>query len=412
MAELTILQVVPRLDSGGSEQAAVEIADALTRTGVCALVATEGGRLATAVARAGGAVVTLPMASKNPIALLANARRLAHLIVDREVNLVHARSRAPAWSALLAARRTGRPFVTTYHGAYGSAAPFKNAYNSVMARGDRVIANSRYTAGLIAARHHVPPERIRVIYRGVDLGKFAPEAIAPERLARLRAAWGIGQHQPVVLQAARLTSWKGQPLVIEAARQMLSENRLSGAVFVLAGDAQGRDAYRHELAQFIAASGLEGRVKLPGHCDDMPAAFAIAQVAIIASTSAETFGRTSIEAQAMGCPVIVSDIGAAPETIISAGADSQDYTGWVVPCRDPAAIAARTAEALTLPPEARAALGARARRHAAAKFALNEMQQTTLAVYDELLGTSLAARFASTPPRVARTPGGRLPPSP
>ena len=412
MAELTILQVVPRLDSGGSEQAAVEIADALTRAGVCALVATEGGRLATAVARAGGAVVTLPMASKNPIALLANARRLAHLIVDREVNLVHARSRAPAWSALLAARRTGRPFVTTYHGAYGSVAPFKNAYNSVMARGDRVIANSRYTAGLIAARHHVSPDRIRVIYRGVDLGKFTPEAIAPERLARLRAAWGIGQHQPVVLQAARLTSWKGQPLVIEAARQMLSENRLSGAVFVLAGDAQGRDAYRHELAQLIAASGLEDRVKLPGHCDDMPAAFAIAQVAIIASTSAETFGRTSIEAQAMGCPVIVSDIGAAPETIISAGADSQDYTGWVVPCRDPVAIAARTAEALTLPPEARAALGARARRHAAAKFALNEMQQTTLAVYDELLGTSLAARFASTPPRVARTPGGRLPPSP
>ncbi len=412
MAELTILQVVPRLDSGGSEQAAVEIADALTRAGVCALVATEGGRLATAVARAGGAVVTLPMASKNPMTLLANARRLAHLIVEREVNLVHARSRAPAWSALLAARRTGRPFVTTYHGAYGSAAPLKNAYNSVMARGDRVIANSRYTAGLIAARHHVPPDRIRVIYRGVDLGKFAPEAIAPERLARLRAAWGIGEHQPVVLQAARLTSWKGQPLVIEAARQMLSENRLGGAVFVLAGDAQGRDAYQHELAQLIAASGLEGRVKLPGHCDDMPAAFAIAQVAIIASTSAETFGRTSIEAQAMGCPVIVSDIGAAPETIIPAGADSRDYTGWVVPCRDPAAIAARTAEALTLPPEARAALDARARRHAAAKFALSEMQQATLSVYDELLGTSLAARFASTPPRVARTPGGRLPPSP
>ena len=120
----------------------------------------------------------------------------------------------------------------------------------------------------------------------------------------------------------------------------------------------------------------------------MPAAFAIAQVAVIASTSAETFGRTSIEAQAMGCPVIVSDIGAAPETIIPAGADRQDYTGWLVPCGDPAAIAERIAEALTLPPEARAALGARARRHAAAKFALSEMQRATLAVYDELLGTT------------------------
>jgi len=306
---------------------------------------------------------------------------------------VHARSRAPAWSALLAARRTGRPFVTTYHGAYGSPGPFKTAYNGVMARGDRVIANSLYTADLIAARHHVARERIRVIYRGVDLAKFTPEAIAPARLARLRAAWGVGEKQPVVLQAARLTSWKGQSLVIEAARQLLGANRLGKAVFVLAGDAQGREAYRIELEQLIAAGGLQGRVKLPGHCDDMPAAFAVAQVAIIASTSAETFGRTSIEAQAMGCPVIVSDIGAAPETIIPALPGKQDYTGWIVPCRDPGAIAERVAEALELPPQQRAALGARARRHAADKFSLSHMQRATLSVYDELLGTRLVARF-------------------
>ncbi len=318
MAEMTILQAVPRLDAGGSEQAAVEIAEALTRAGASALVATEGGRMATAMTEAGGEIVPLPMASKNPITILANARRLARLIEERGVDLVHARSRAPAWSALLAARRTGRPFVTTYHGAYGSVGPFKTAYNSVMARGDRVIANSLYTADLIAARQRVARERIRVIYRGVDLAKFTPDAVAPARLARLRAAWGVGDEQPVVLQAARLTSWKGQPLVIEAARQLLGEDRLGDAVFVLAGDAQGREAYRTELEQLIAASGLAGRVKLVGHCDDMPAAFAIAQVAVIASTSAETFGRTSIEAQAMGCPVIVSDIGAAPETIIPA----------------------------------------------------------------------------------------------
>jgi glycosyltransferase involved in cell wall biosynthesis len=391
MAELTILQAVPRLDAGGSEQAAVEIAEALIRAGASALVATEGGRMATAMTEAGGEIVPLPMASKNPITMLANARALARLIEERGVALVHARSRAPAWSAFLAARRTGRPFVTTYHGAYGSVAPLKNFYNSVMGRGDRVIANSLYTAGLIAARHGVKPDRIRVIYRGVDLAKFAPEAIAPARLARLKAAWGVGEEQPVVLQAARLTGWKGQSLVIEAARQLLDENRLGAAVFVLAGDAQGREAYRNELEQSIAASGLAGRVKLVGHCDDMPAAFAIARVAVIASTSAETFGRTSIEAQAMGCPVIVSDIGAAPETIIPAG--QQDYTGWVIPCDDPAAIAARVAEALALPPPDRDALGARARRQVAAKFTLSQMQRATLAVYDELLGSDLADRF-------------------
>ena len=152
MAEVTILQVVPRLDTGGSEQATVEITEALTRANAHALVATEGGRLATAITQAGGEILSLPMASKNPFTMLVNARRLRRIIEERSVDLVHARSRAPAWSAFLAARRTGRPFVTTYHGAYGNPGPIKAAYNSVMGRGDRVIANSLYTANLIATR--------------------------------------------------------------------------------------------------------------------------------------------------------------------------------------------------------------------------------------------------------------------
>ena len=162
-------------------------------------------------------------------------------------------------------------------------------------------------------------------------------------------------------------------------------------VFILAGDAQGREGYRQELEQLIA--GLSGRVKLVGHCADMPAAFALAQVAVVASTEPETFGRTSIEAQAMGCPVIVTDIGAAPETVVPVSSDRQAFTGWVVPCRDPAAIAKRIAEAVALSPEARAKLSERAQRHVAANFTLGQMQRATLSVYDELLGTSLAARF-------------------
>jgi glycosyltransferase involved in cell wall biosynthesis len=344
----------------------------------------------------GGEIVPLPMASKNPVTIVANARRLARLIEEKGVDLVHARSRAPAWSALLAAHRTGRPFVTTYHGAYSTPGPFKNFYNSVMARGDRVIANSLYTVDLIVSRHRVPQDRIRVIYRGVDLSRFAPELIGPERLARLRGLWGLRETQPVVLQAARLTRWKGQPVVIEAAQQLHDRNRLGDAVFVLAGDEQGREGYRQELEQLIRARGLAGRVKLVGHCDDMPAAFALAQVAIIASTSAETFGRTSIEAQALGCPLIVSDIGAAPETIVPASLTERNYTGWVIPCRDAAAIAARVEEALGLAPQQRAALGARARTHVTAKFTLSRMQRATLAVYDELLETELATSFTQT----------------
>lgn len=395
MAEVTILQAVPRLDAGGSEQAAVEIAAALGRAGARALVATEGGRMATALAEASGEMVRLPMASKSPFTMLANARRLAELSEARQVDLVHARSRAPAWSALIAARRTGRPFVTTYHGAYASPGPFKNLYNSVMARGDVVIANSEYTARLIAARHGTHRERIRVIYRGIDPAQFTPDAVSEPRLARLRTSWGVREGQPIVLQAARLTSWKGQKLVIAAAEQLRREGRLGELVFVLAGDAQGREGYRSELERTIEAADLGDRVRLPGHCDDMPAAFALARVAVIASTSAETFGRTSIEAQAMCCPVIVSDIGAAPETILPESPDRQEFTGWIVPCNDAAAIAAKVDEALTLAPEAYAALGAHARRHVAAKFSLREMQRATLAVYDELLGTDLANRFGA-----------------
>lgn len=391
MQKVTILQVVPRLDAGGSEQAAVEITEALVRAGAQALVATEGGRMATTIAQCGGEIVSLPMASKNPVTLFANARRLSRLIESRGIDLVHARSRAPAWSALLAARRTGRPFVTTYHGAYDEAGPLKSAYNSVMGRGDRVIANSHYTAELIATRQRVPQERVRVIYRGVDPAAFAAEAVDDDRLARLRASWGTSPGDTVVLEAARLTGWKGQRVVIEAARQMSGDGSLGDAVFVLAGDTQGSGAYRTELEQLIAGAGLSGRVRLAGHCDDMPAAFALAHVALVASTSAETFGRTSIEAQASGCPVIVTDIGATPETLVPARPGRQDHTGWLVPAGDAPALAERVAEALALSPAERMAIGERARDHVGARFALRHMQQATLAVYDELLGSELAS---------------------
>jgi glycosyltransferase involved in cell wall biosynthesis len=238
------LQVVPRLDTGGSEQATVEITEALTRAGARALVATEGGRMATAIIQAGGEIIEFPMASKNPLTLLANARRLKHLIEDRNVNLVHARSRAPAWSAFFAARRTGRPFVTTYHGAYGNLGPLKAAYNSVMGRGDRVIANSRFTAGLIASRHHVAHDRIRMIYRGIDSATFDPLVVPPGPVAKLRESWGVSPKTKIVLQAARLTGLKGHRQTVEATARLNREGALGDAVVIFAGDALGKAAYR------------------------------------------------------------------------------------------------------------------------------------------------------------------------
>ncbi len=397
MADVTILQVVPRLDTGGSEQATVEIAEALTRAGARALVATEGGRLAIAVTQAGGELVTLPLASKNPFTILANAKRLQLLIEERDVALVHARSRAPAWSAYLAARRTGRPFVTTYHGAYGTLGPLKAAYNSVMGRGDRVIANSRYTANLVAARHGLEQTRIRPIYRGIDEGAFDPLVVPPGPVAKLRERWGVARDIKIVLQAARLTGLKGHRQTIEAAATLAREGVLDNAVIIFAGDAPGKAAYRQELIGLIARHGLEDKVRLVGHCHDMPVAFLAAHVALVPSLVPETFGRTSIEAQAMGCPVILSNIGALPETVVVPEQDKARFTGWLVPPGDAAALAGAIGAALALSPEQRAAIGARASTRATAEFALSQMQMKTLAVYDELLGTHLAQAFAHPP---------------
>jgi glycosyltransferase involved in cell wall biosynthesis len=397
MAEVTILQVVPRLDTGGSEQATVEITEALARAGASALVATEGGRLATAIRQAGGEILTLPVASKNPFTILANARRLRRIIEERQVDLVHARSRAPAWSAYLAARRTGRSFVTTYHGAYGDLGPFKAAYNSVMGRGDRVIANSLYTANLVASRQHAARERIRVIYRGIDSATFDPLVVPPGPVARLRERWGVPPKTKIVLQAARLTGLKGHRQTIEAAARLDREGALDDAVIIFAGDAHGKKAYQQELAGLIARHGLGDKVRLVGHCNDMPVAFLAAYVALIPSLVAETFGRTSVEAQAMGCPVIVSDLGALPETIVAAGRSEAGFTGWLVPPGDVAALADRLRGALALSAEARAEIGGRASARVNAEFALAQMQVKTLAVYDELLGTNLAELFAHPP---------------
>jgi len=397
MAEVTILQVVPRLDSGGSEQATVEIADALTRAGASALVASEGGRMATAVTQTGGEVIALPVASKNPLTILANARRLRRLIEDRKVDLVHARSRAPAWSAFLAARATGRPFVTTYHGAYGSVGPLKAAYNSVMGRGDRIIANSRYTAALVAERHHVARDRIRVIYRGIDAATFDPLMVPPGPVAKLRESWGVPPGTKVVLQAARLTGLKGHRLTIEAASRLKREGALVSAVIIFAGDAPGKAGYRQELLDLIARNGLGDKIRLVGHCHDMPAAFLASYVALVPSLVAETFGRTSVEAQAMGCPVIVSNLGALPETIVSPEQDAARFTGWLVPANDAVALADGLRLALSLTPAERAKIGQRAGARAGVEFALSQMQAKTLAVYDELIGTNLAELYANPP---------------
>ncbi|HYF54483.1 MAG TPA: glycosyltransferase family 4 protein [Salinarimonas sp.] len=381
----TILQIIPELEAGGAERTAVDIAAGLAAIGARALVATEGGRLVGELQAKGGIWAPFPAATKNPLAMLINVRRLARLCLDEGVDLIHARSRAPAWVALGAARALELPFVTTYHGSYSGSSRIKLRYNSVMARGDAVIANSHYTAGLIAASYPWAEPRLRVIHRGTDFRAFTPSAVTPERVEALRRAWGVAPHERIVLLAARLTAWKGQRVLIEAAAR-LKEAGVGDVAFVLAGDPQGRDGYVRELDRLVEARGLKGVLHRVGHCADMAAAFLAAAVVAVPSTEPEAFGRSAVEAQAMGTPVVVSDLGAVPETVLGPpDVAAHERTGWRVPPGDAEALAEALGAALAMGASAREAMAVRAQLHVQRHFSLDSMVERTLDVYCALL---------------------------
>ena len=386
LAGQTVLQIIPSLDAGGAERTTVDIAGALAEAGARALVASAGGRLVSELQARGGIWLPFPADSKNPLSMAWNVARLARLIRLERPALVHARSRAPAWVALGAARLTGTPFVTTFHGSYGGTSALKLRYNSVMARGDVVIANSAYTRGLIAGHYPWAEPQIEVIHRGTDLRQFSPQAVGPARVEALRADWGIEADERVVLLAARLTGWKGHRVLIEAAT-LLKRQGLQDTVFILAGDPQKRQRYRAELDAAIAAAGLQGIVRRVGHCSDMPAAFKAASVVAVPSTKPEAFGRSAVEAQAMGTPVVVTDLGAVPETVLAPPHEAVEArTGWCVPPDDAPALAAALGEALALGASARDAMARRARAHVASLFSLEGMQSSTLEVYRAVIG--------------------------
>jgi glycosyltransferase involved in cell wall biosynthesis len=391
-----IMQIIPRLDTGGAEASTLEMTEAIVGAGGRALVLTEGGRLEPEIERLGGTVLKFPAATKNPARIIANALAISRLVEQHGVGILHARSRAPAWSALLAARQTGVPLVTTYHGGYPGTRGPKLWYNSVMTRGRIVIANSGYTGRVIRERYHIDEAKLRIIPRGADLRRFDPAAVSSERTSALLSAWGVQPGRPLILQAARLTSWKGQHIVVEATRILKESGMLGDAVVIMAGDAQGRADYPEEVRRQIEASGLSDAVRIVGHCVDMAAACKLATVSLVASTEPEGFGRTSVEALAMGCPVIATRIGATPETlVVDEALPPEQRNGWIVEPGDPLSLAAGMRSALSVPAPLRAAMRTAAIAHVAANFSALRMQLSTLSVYDELLGTMMSPAYAA-----------------
>lgn len=377
----TVLQVLPALGSangaaGGVERGTVDVAKALVAAGWNAIVASEGGPLARELDRVGAKHVTLPLASKNPFVMRKNVGRLRDVIAAQGVDIVHARSRAPAWSAEAAAKKEGVHFMTTFHGTYGAKSPLKRAYNAVMTRGERVIAISEFIADHIRATYKIDEARIRVIHRGVEVAHFDPARVSQERIIQLAAGWRLPEDRRIVMLPARLSRWKGQGLLLEAIAKLGRRDLF--ALFV--GVGSGSESLREELEAKILSLGLGDSVRLIDDCRDMPAAYMLADVVVAPSTQPEAFGRTVTEAQAMGRPVVAADHGGARETVIPG------VTGWLASPGDADDWAAAIDHAVSLSPVAREQLARDAIANVRDRFTNEVMCARTLDVYRELVG--------------------------
>lgn len=354
---------------------------AFVEAGGRSLVVSSGGAMVEELEAGGSVHVTMPAESKNPWLIAQNARDLAGLIEKEKVSLIHGRSRAPAWSCLQAARRTGIPFVTTYHGVYSAKTALKKLYNSVMVRSDAIIANSQYTAEFVAAQYrgkpYFDPAKMTTIPRGADLSRFDPASISEERVEPFRALFGQGFR---VVLPGRFTGWKGQRVLIEAAALMKAERPDIRASFLLVGRMDEKPDYVDELRAMLDAKGVTGAVQLVPATDDVPALLVASDVVVSASTNPEAFGRVAVEAQASGRPVIATAHGGSLETVID------EKTGLLVPPGDAEALAKALIRLHDLNPEERAEMGRRGMMHAHQNFTTEAMTTSTLSVYQKLLG--------------------------
>lgn len=387
-AQPVVMQIIPELGAGGAEQGCIDIAAELVSCGAQAIVVSHGGSRIPELARLGAVHIDMPVHSKNPFVMWNNVRRLKQLIRRYNVNIVHARSRAPAWSAWHACKNTQAHFMTTCHAPYNIKNETKRFYNSSIAKGERIIAISETIGNYLRENYTIDESKIRVIPRGIALEKFHPTAVTPERLISLSRQWRVPDGANIIMMPGRITRWKGHHVLIEAIARLGRRDIFC----VMIGSDQGRTEYRRELEETIANKGLSGRVRIVDHCNDMPAAYMLATVVISASTDPEGFGRVPVEAQAMGRPIIATDHGGARETIV------RGETGWLIPPANPEALENAINEALALTPNQRAILATRAMSHVAAHFTREQMADRTLDVYSELLqGKAFTAQNPAQP---------------
>ena len=375
--EPVVLQVLPELETGGVETGTIEIASALQEQGLKNFVASQGGRMVYELEKMGVEHLTLPLKSKNYFIMKKNAKLLADYIRKNHINIVHARSRAPAWSAYWAAKETGAHFVTTFHGTYGlGPLGIKKFYNKVMTFGERVIVISTHIKEHILKNYpQTSANKLRLIHRCADIERFSPNAITQARLIKKIEEYNIADDKPVLLLPGRITRWKGQHILIRALHLMKNQNYYC----IIAGDSQGRQEYLDYLKQLAHKYNLEGRIGFFGRYTDAPALMMNATVILSTAIEPEAFGRISVEGQAMGKIVVASNIGGSLDTI------EDGKTGKLYQYDDPQALADALDWALSLSPEQAQKISQSGIKNVKEHFTKQIMCDKTIEVYREVV---------------------------
>ena len=381
-SKLKVLQVIPKLGYGGAETGCFDLAHYLPENDCSSFIVTSGGKLLKFIDKKKVKLIKLPVQSKNPILMLFNAIALVFIILFYNISIVHARSRAPAWSCLLATKLTGRKFVTTFHGTYNFNNSLKKFYNSIMVRSNLIIAGSNFIFSHINSnysKYFNLKKKFLVIFRGINIDYFDPSTTLEREENLLLANWGVARDKKIILMPGRLTPWKGQEVFIEALN--LVNKKLGCETFhaIILGSNQGRDIYTKKIKRLAEQYRLTNHLKFIEHCKNMPLAYKISDLIISASIEPEAFGRIVVEAQSMEKPIIASNIGGSNETI------DNNKTGFLFEAGNPDSLSKKIIEALTLEETKLKSMGIEGRKNTIKKFNVEKMCFSTYAEYKKLL---------------------------
>jgi glycosyltransferase involved in cell wall biosynthesis len=392
---ISVLIVVPTLDIGAADSGAVELVRILGAAGHHAIVVSRAGRLVADITAAGGEFIALDVSTNNPIVMLRNAIILMRLARKRRCAAIHAFGRAGAWSAFFASRLSGIPYVTSWYKGFREQNVLKRFYNGVMARGDRVIASSEQIAQLINDRYGTPWNKIAVVPCSIDLERFDPGNVAHERVEAIRSAWGIKRDTKVILITGRILRRKGHHVVVKAVKR-LKEMGLKDFLCVFVGEDRGRTHYTGELWDLVLTTGTMDVIRMAAPVADMPAAYAAASVVVSAAVQPEGVQRAILEAQAMARPVIVSDLAAGADVVLTAPAVPENrIAGFRFLAGDDAALAAVLLRLFSIPEPNRATIGRRGHDWVLGHFNAAIVAEQTLRLYDEIAGSPTRAAQAA-----------------